>query len=134
MRLASRPFSIFMLALFALVLAACSGGKPESAIEAFYRAAAKGDVEKATEQISFAQVPAAQMVQAKGKVQMIVGEMQSRINANDGLDRIEMEQVTVDEAGKAAQVRARIKYKNGKDQTQVHKLVNEDGTWKILLK
>jgi len=107
MRLASRPYSIFLLALFALLLSACSGGKP---------------------------LAAAQMVQAKGKVQMIVGEMQNRIKANDGLDKIEMDQVTVDEAGKTAQVRARIKYKNGKDQTQVHKLVNEDGTWKILLK
>ncbi|OVZ55048.1 hypothetical protein CDO44_22625 [Pigmentiphaga sp. NML080357] len=133
MRLA-RPFSLFFLALFALVLAACSGGKPESSIEAFYRAAEKGDVEKATEQISFAQVPAAQMVQAKGKVQMIVGEMQNRIKANDGLDKIQVEESTVDEAGKTAQVRVKIKYKNGKDQGQTHKLVNEDGHWKILLK
>ncbi|MDX3906177.1 MAG: DUF4878 domain-containing protein [Pigmentiphaga sp.] len=132
--LLARPFSTVFLALCALVLAACSGGKPESSLEAFYQAAAKGDVEKATEQISFAQVPAAQMVQAKGKVQMIVGEMQNRIKANDGLDKIEILDSKVDEAAKTAQVRVRVKYNNGKDQTESHRLVNEEGHWKILLK
>jgi len=130
----SRLFPALFLALMALVLTACSGGKPESTVEDFYRAAAKGDVDKATALISFASVPAAQMVQAKGKVQMIVGEMQSRIQANDGLDGVEILESRQDESGKSATVRAKVKFKNGKDQTETHRLVDEDGGWKILLK
>jgi len=131
---AARLVSIFWMAALSVLLVACSAGKPESTIEAFYRAAAKGDVEKATELISFGNVPAGQMVQAKGKVQMIVGEMQRRIQANDGLDTIEMVDVKVDEAGKTAAVRSKVKFKNGKEQVENHRLVKEDGDWKIQLR
>ena len=130
----SRIFSVFFMTVFAFALAACSGGKPESTVETFYEAAAKGDVEKATEQISFASVPAAQMLAAKGKVQMIMGEMQARIQANDGLDSVDILESKIDEEKKLATVRSKIKFKNGKDQTETHRLINEDGSWKILLK
>ena len=130
----SRVFSVFFTAIFAFTLAACSGGSPESTIESFYKAAADGDVEKAAEQISFASVPAAQMTAAKGKVQMIVGEMQSRIQANDGLDSVEIVESKIDDEKKTARVRSRIVFNNGKDQTENHRLINEDGDWKILLK
>lgn len=130
----NRTLSTFFLAAFALMLSACSGGQPESVVESFYKAAADGDVEKATDLIAFKNVPAAQMVQAKGKVQMIVGEMQNRINANGGLDEVEILESKVAESKKTAVVRAKIKYKNGKDQTQSHNVIDEDGSWKLLLK
>ena len=79
-------------------------------------------------------VPAAQMMQAKGKVQMIVCEMQNRINANGGLDDVEILESKVAESKKTAVVRVKIKYKNGKDQTQSHNMIDEDGDWKLLLK
>jgi len=130
----SRIFSAFFMAVFALALTACSSGKPESTVETFYEAAAKGDVEKATEQISFSSVPAAQMMAAKGKVQMIVGEMQARIQANDGLDSVEILESKINEEGKLATVRSKVKFKNGKEQTENHRLIKEDDSWKILLK
>lgn len=130
----NRIFSTLFLAAFALLLSACSGGQPESVVESFYEAAADGDVEKATELMALNNVPAAQMMQAKGKVQMIVGEMQNRINANGGLDDVEILESKVAESKKTAVVRVKIKYKNGKDQTQSHNMIDEDGDWKLLLK
>ena len=130
----SRILSVLSMAVFAFALAACSGGKPESTVETFYESAAHGDLDTVTEQISFASVPAAQMMAAKGKVQMIAGEMQARIQANDGLDSVEILETKVDDEKKMAMVRAKIKFKNGKEQTESHRLINENGTWKILLK
>lgn len=122
------------IALFTLLLAACSGGKPEATLERFYTAAAKGDVEKATNEISFDNTPAEQMMQAKGKVQMIVGEMQNRINANDGLDKIEVVSSTIAEDGKSAKVQVKLVYKNGKSSTESSNLLKGDDGWKIKLR
>ncbi|MBU4609368.1 DUF4878 domain-containing protein [Achromobacter sp. GG226] len=124
---------LLMLACAAM-LTACSGGKPESAVETFYEAVAKGDVDKATAQISFANVPADRVVQARGKVQMIVGEMQNRVEANGGLDRVEILETTMDDTRESAQVRARVVFHNGRDDTQNHRLVKDDGDWKIQLR
>lgn len=126
--------SAFFALFFALMLAACSGGKPESVVETFYKAAAKGDVELATKQIALAQVPASEMTMAKGKIQMIVGEMQQRVAANDGLDKVEIIEVTVNDDKKTAQVRSKLVYNNGKDTVSNNNLVKEDGDWKISLK
>lgn len=130
----SRLFSVFFMTVFAFALTACSGGKPESTVETFYEAAAQGDVDKAIAQISFSGVPAAQMTAAKGKMQMIVGEMQARIQANDGLDEVEILESKVGEDGKTATVRAKVIFKNGKDKTESHRLIKEDGDWKLQLK
>lgn len=135
MQVLSRAFYGIWLALFAVALTACSGsGKPEATVEALYRAAEKGDVEKAIAQISFSQVPADQQVQAKGKVQMIVGEMQRRITQNGGIAKIETLNSTIDDATKSAVLRTRLEFKNGKDVTETHRLVQEDGAWKLRLK
>ncbi|MDQ8031470.1 hypothetical protein CEG14_01985 [Bordetella genomosp. 1] len=134
MRVVARAFQVLWLAFFAVALTACSGGKPESTVEALYRAAEKGDVDKAVEQISFAGVPENQMLQAKGKVQMIVGEMQRRIQTNGGVDKVETLESKVDEQSKTAVVRTRLVFKNGKDVTETHRLVQEDGAWKLRLK
>lgn len=129
-----RAFNLFFMMVMGLALAACSGGKPESVLETFYRAVAAGDVETAAKQISYQRIPPAQMTQAKGKVQMLVGEMQSRIQANGGLDKVETIDVTVAEDGKTVTVNTRLKFQNGKDHTQQHRLANEGGDWKIVLR
>ena len=130
----ARFFSLVSMALAALLLAACSGDKPESVVEQFYEAAAKGDVEDATDLISFANVPANQMVAAKGKVQMVVGEMNTRISANEGLDEVKIVETNLDESGKTAQVKATLVFNNGKEKTENVRLIKDDGDWKLLLK
>ena len=129
-----RSLHFLAIALFTLLLAACSGGKPETTMERFYTAAAEGDVEKATKEISFDDTPAEQMMQAKGKVQMIVGEMQNRINANDGLDKIEVVSSTISEDGKTAKVQVKLVYRNGKSSTEASDLLKGDDGWKIKLR
>jgi PBP1b-binding outer membrane lipoprotein LpoB len=129
-----RTLRFLGIAMLAMLLASCSGGKPESTLEAFYQAAAKGDVEKATELVSFENTPATQMVRAKGKVQIIIGEMQQRIDANDGLDRIETVSSKIDPDGKHAVVEVKLVFKNGKDVAETSKLVKGEHGWKISLK
>lgn len=130
----TRVFHAFFLAALAVMLAACSGSKPTSTVEAFFNAVAKGDVEKASEQISFAGVSANEMIQAKGKIQMIVGEMHKMVEANGGLAGIEVVESKIDDDGKSATVKIKLKFKNGKDQEETQKLVKEDAGWKISLK
>lgn len=129
----ARFFSLLSMTLAAFLLAACSGGKPESVVETFYEAAAKGDVDKAVAQISFAGVPAEQMAMAKGKIQMVVGEMQNRIKANDGLKEVKIVDAKVD--GDKAVISAVLVFKNGKEQKENNiNLAKENGDWKMLLK
>lgn len=130
----ARVFSVFFMTVFAFALAGCSGGKPETVVESFYSAAEDGKVEDATALISFSNVPPNQMVAAKGKIQMIVGEMQSRIQANEGLKDVEVLESTISEDGNSATLRTKLLFNNGKDQVENHRLVKEDGDWKILLK
>ena len=127
---ACRFAAIFMLTL---LLAACASKKPEAVVEQFYRAAAKGDVEEATKQVSFTEVPADVMVQAKGKVQIIIGEMQNRVQTNEGLDKIEIVNVTVNRDEKTAVVESKVVFKNGKSMTEKHHLIQTDDGWKLRL-
>ncbi|WP_251977442.1 DUF4878 domain-containing protein [Salinicola avicenniae] len=123
-------YPLFLL-MTAMTLVACSGGDPESTASAFYEAAAEGDVDGAVELISFAGVGANEMVQAKGKVQMIVGNLESRVAANDGLDTVETLETQVSEDGQTAVVRSRITFGNGKSTSENTRLVKEDGDWKV---
>jgi hypothetical protein len=67
----SRPIATFFLCCAVFALAACSS-KPESAAEAFYLAAEKGNVEKASAQVSFADLDAGEMERVREKVQVVV--------------------------------------------------------------
>jgi major membrane immunogen (membrane-anchored lipoprotein) len=129
-----RCFKVVVAVLIVSMLAACSGGKPEDTLDRFYRAAEKGDVDTAVKQMSFASVPAEKMVQAKGKIQMIVGEAQNLIKANGGYDSLEVIESKIAEDGKTATVRAKLKFKNGKDKSDSARLVKEDDGWKIVLR
>ncbi|WKD29585.1 DUF4878 domain-containing protein [Vreelandella venusta] len=122
---------LLLLAVFTLT--ACSGGKPEDTVETFFKAAAQGDTDKAIDQISFASVSANEMVQARGKVQMIVGEVQNRINANDGFDSVETLNSVISDDGNQATIQSQINYGNGKSTTENTRLVKIDGDWKISL-
>jgi hypothetical protein len=120
--------------LFIAALSACSGGKPEDTLDKFYRAAEKGDVETAVKQISFASVKADEMTMAKGKVQMIVGEAQKMIKANDGYKSMEVLESKIDSEGKTATVRAKLLFNNGKDKADNAKLVKDSDGWKIVIR
>ncbi|VFR49500.1 hypothetical protein ANT2_2568 [plant metagenome] len=130
----SRIWSFFMLAAFSALLSACSGGSPESVVETFYKAAAKGDTDTAVKQISFAKMDAGQTNQAKGKVQMMVGEMQRRADANGGLDKVEVLESKIEENGESARVRVKLVFKNGKTSDESGRLLKDDGDWKMALK
>lgn len=129
----SRLLSIFFMAVCSVGLVACSGGTPASAVKAFYSAAAQGDVEETVELVSFSNLPAAQIIVAKSKVQIIVGEIQSRIQANEGLEGVEILESSLSDDGKRATLRVRLEFKNGKDKIESHRLAKEDGEWKILI-
>jgi len=125
-----RPAAFCLLLLAIVLLAACSS-KPESVVETFYKSAAAGNIEKATEQISFAGVDANEMVQAKGKIHMIIGEIKNQIDANDGLNKVEVIESNID--GDSAKAQVKLIFNNGKDNTDSYDLVHEDGKWKIKL-
>jgi len=127
---ASHLTAFCVLMLTTILLAACSA-KPESVVETFYKNVTEGKVDNAIEQISFAGVNANEMVQAKGKVQMIVGQLQAQINANDGLKKVEVLESSVD--GDSATARVKLIFNNGKDNTENYNLVREEGKWKIKL-
>lgn len=124
------PIALLILAAF---LAACSGGKPENTVETFFQAAADGDVEKAIDQISFASVDASEMVAAKGKIQMIVGDLQQQIAANDGMGSLETLSSEMAEDGELAIIQSKITFGNDKTMNETTRLAKEDGDWKILL-
>ncbi|WP_447895542.1 DUF4878 domain-containing protein [Vreelandella sp. GE22] len=128
--------NIFLTAaalLAAALLTACSGGEPEDTVETFFQATADGDVEKAIDQVSFASVGAEEMVAAKGKVQMLVGDLQNRIAANDGLDSVETVNTNMLEDDQRAVIQSTIHFNNGKSMNENTPLVKEDGDWKISL-
>lgn len=123
-----------MLLVVAVLLTACSGGKPEDTVNAFFQASADGDVDTAIDQVSFASVGADEMVAAKGKVQMLVGDLQQRVNANDGLDSVETLNSDISEDGEQATIQSQITFGNGKTTNETTRLIQEDGDWKISLR
>lgn len=64
---------------------------------------------------------------------MIVGEVQNRINANDGFDSVETLNSVISDDGNQATIQSQINYGNGKSTTENTRLVKIDGDWKISL-
>lgn len=117
-----------------LGLTACfGGGAPMDVVRDFYAAIADGNAEKATKYMALKQVSANEMQMVKGKVAMMVAEGKSTVDANDGLDKIEMLQENLAEDGNSAQVKVQVTFKNGKTKNEGFKLIKEDGDWKIRL-
>jgi len=129
----SRLVCAGFLLLASLLLAACSSSKPEAAVEAFFHAAAKRDVDKAMDYLAFGELSDSELFQAKGKVQMIVGQIAETIDKNDGLKGFEVVESTVDEDGQSARVKLKLIFNNGQEQTDSSKLRREDGKWKIVM-
>lgn len=128
----SRPIATFFLCCAVFALAACSP-KPESAAEAFYLAAEEGNVEKASAQVSFADLDAGEMERLREKVQVVVAEVQGLIAANGGLERVEVLDSKVTADGSGAQIEVKLVFNNGKDRTESHRLSRQDEGWKIRL-
>jgi len=128
-----RLYPVFFF-LACLLLAACSSSsKPETSVEAFYQAAIKRDVDKALGYLAMGEMSENELFQAKGKVQMIVGEIAENIEENDGLKRMEVLASEVEEDGEKARVQVKFIYNNDNDHTQSFHLQREDGQWKIIL-
>jgi len=121
------------LALVSLLLAACSSAKPETTVEAFYQAAIKRDVDKAVEQLALGEVSDGEMFQAKGKIQMIIGQIAEVIEKNDGLKRFEVLESNIDENEEIAHVQIKLIFSNGEENTDSFRLRREDGKWKIIM-
>jgi len=119
--------------LAALLLTACSSSKPEATVEAFYQAAIKRDVDKALGHLDMGKVSESEMFQAKGKIQMIVGQIAANIESNGGLKRIEVLESEIDDDGGKARVRIKLHYNNGEDGNESLRLNRVDGKWKIVL-
>jgi len=126
-------FRAVFLLLTCLLLAACSSSKPEAATEAFYQAAIKRDVDKAFEHLDMGELSQSELFQAKGKIQMIVGEIAQRVEGNDGLKRFEVVESTIDDDGEHAHVRVKLVFNNGNETNDSFKLRRVDGQWKIIM-
>lgn len=129
-----RHVALFLAVSATALFSACSAGKPEDAPSAFYKASAAGEVEKAMEYVSFANFKAEEMVAAKGKVQMVIGQVQQMVASNDGLDKVEVIDSVMGDDGNSARVTSKLFYKNGASRADTVNLVKEDGKWKIKLK
>jgi len=127
----SRSCAACCLVFISLLLAACSPSKPETTVETFYQAAARKDMDKAIEQIALNDVPANEMLMAKGMLQMMIGMIATGIEGNDGLKQIEILESTLDEDGHSASVRSKLIYNNGEDETTTNHLRREGSKWKI---
>lgn len=126
--------ALFAALLLALLAACSSSNTPEATVETLLFAAAKGDVEKTAEQFSMAGVPDADLMQAKGKVQIMVGEMQKAAQAHGGLKSVEIVKSETSSDGKSAKVQAKLKYGDGKDGNERFTLVQDGGRWKVSFK
>jgi len=131
---AARLIRTFFLSLTVLALAACGASdKPEDIVQAWYKAAVAGDADAAIKLLYLDEVPANQMAMAKGKVQMIVGEIANRAKANDGLKKIEALETSMEEDKDRATVKVRLTFGNGKDQTESVRLRRSDKKWKVVI-
>jgi len=131
---AARLIRTFFLSLTVLALAACGASdKPEDVVQAWYKAAVAGDADAATKHLYLDEVPADEMAMAKGKVQMIVGEIANRAKANDGLKKIEALETSIEADQDRATVKVRLTFGNGKDQTESVRLRRSDKKWKVVI-
>jgi len=129
----SRLLYTGFLLLASMFLVACSSSKPESTVEAFYRAAAKRDVDKVMEQFAVAGKSGDELLMAKGKVQMMVGQMAAQIEENGGIKRIEVLESSIDEDGDSARVQVKLIFNDGSERADSNRLRREGGKWKIIM-
>lgn len=129
-----RQIVLFFAVSASALLISCSASSPQDATTAFYKAAAAGNVDEAMEYVSFANFEAEEMIAAKGKVQVVVGQIQQTASSNDGLQKVDLVESVASEDGNSAKVVSKLIFKNGKNKTDTVNVVKDDGKWKINLK
>ncbi|TCV96056.1 uncharacterized protein DUF4878 [Luteibacter rhizovicinus] len=122
----------FLLSI-ALLLAACGAGTPERAAKDFYGYIADGKTDKAIDMFSYSDVKDTEMSAARGKVTMIVGEMQARIAGAKGLKSVDVDNVE-NPTDTTANVAVTLKLGDGTQKKDTLHLVREDGSWKVKLR
>lgn len=70
----------------------------------------------------------------KAKLTAMVQMGQEEIKEKDGIKSIEVIEEDINEAGDKANVKLKIIYGNGEEDTQTDKFVMEDGKWKYTMK
>lgn len=70
----------------------------------------------------------------KEKLTAMVQMGQAEIKEKDGIKSIEVIEEDINEAGDKANVKLKIIYGNGEEDTQTDKFVMEDGKWKYTMK
>jgi len=121
-----------MFLLLASLLSVACSSKPAPPVESFYQAIGKGNTEQALAHISFADVTANDMLRAKHRAEIAIDAITRKINANDGLENIEVLESALDESGKAGSVRLLLTYANGKQETTtLISTIHEKGAWKL---
>jgi hypothetical protein len=118
----------------ALLLAACgSNNKPEDFTKQFYQTIAAGKIDQAVGMFSYQDVKESDMTTARGKVTMVVGHMQSKIEESGGLKSVEI--LSVETAGDTqANIEVKLHFNNGSSETDRLRLIREQDGWKIQLK
>ncbi|MEG1374516.1 MAG: DUF4878 domain-containing protein, partial [Comamonas sp.] len=102
-------------------------------IRDFYMAVAAGNADKATQYLALQQVSADEMRLVKAKVEMMVAQGKSVVDANNGLAKIDMLQEDMAADGNSAKVKVQVTFKNGKTKNESFTVLKEDGNWKIRL-
>ena len=126
----ARRFLVLWISLFALALAGCSSS-PEDVVKDFYKAVADNRVEDAVGYFSLQGIKENDLTQAKGKFQMMVGELHSTIKARGGLDSVLA--TPGEQKDDSVRVEVELKFKNGTTKKESLKLAKESGKWKIRL-
>jgi len=127
-----------LLLCVGLLLAACSPSSPalpstpEAAVQALVHATAKQDVDKAMALYALGEVPEGQMLQVRGRIQMIVGQASTHMETQGGVERVDIVESTIADDGQSANVRATIVFGNGREDTANVRLRREDGQWKVI--
>ncbi|MBB3226139.1 hypothetical protein FHW69_000729 [Luteibacter sp. Sphag1AF] len=115
------------------LLVACGAGKPESAAKDFYGYVADGKTDKAVDMFSYGDLKDTEMTTARGKVTVIVGQMQATISGAKGLDSVNIDNVQKPDDD-TANVTSTLKFGDGSQKKDTLHLVREDGHWKIKLR
>jgi hypothetical protein len=111
--------------LFIALLVSCAGRTPSSAVKDFYRAVEEGDTDTAIALI----VPETVNLIGEQKIRSGLQDQGLKIKAKGGISSIEI--TDEQEVGEVATVVATLKFGNGSEERENHKLRKQNGKWKI---
>ena len=114
-----------------LLLTGCGQTKPEDVAKNFYQALEDKNVDKAYGMLYLDTKASQHEMETKGKLQMIVGEVSSRIEQKGGTQSIEVGDVATKEDN--ARVQLHITFKNKTQSDETFNLRKQNDEWKIRL-